>query len=166
MYVPGTIAEYQKILDKNKDAYCIGQNSFELLTRLSHNGTPNPIDADMCMGTDYTVTEGFPMAWTNMGLFRGELLRKVRFTEQGAFGEAGYGLEDTFLHKEMEELGYVSLACSLPTYYHDAHGGLRELDRTKTDMKFKERTKIFEKRWGKKNDWADILARGVEMKVR
>jgi glycosyltransferase involved in cell wall biosynthesis len=166
LYVPGTIKEYEKILDKNKDAYCIGQNSFELLTRLMQNGTPDPIDADMRMGTDYTVTQGFPMAWTNYGLFRGELLRKVKFIEEGAFGEPGYGLEDSDLHKEMEKLGFISLACSLPTYYHAAHGGLRELDRDNSDYKFKERTKIFEKKWGKKNDWADILAKGVEMVSR
>lgn len=166
LYVKGTIKEYQKILDKNKDTYCVGQNSFELLTRLSHNGTPDPIDADMGMGADYKVTEGFPMAWTNYGLFRGDLLRKVRFIEEGAFGEAGYGLEDTYLHKEMEKLGFVSLACSLPIYYHEAHGGLRELGKAGKDIKFNQRTKIFEKKWGKNNDWADILRKGVEMKKR
>ena len=38
LYVKGTIKEYQKILDKYPDAYCVGQNSMELLNRLGIMG--------------------------------------------------------------------------------------------------------------------------------
>jgi glycosyltransferase involved in cell wall biosynthesis len=157
LYVLGTIAEYQKILDKNPDAYCVGQNSMELLNRFGHNGVTDPIEADMRMSDEYEVSDWFPMAWTQYGLFRGDLLRNVKFITEGAFGEAGYGLEDDDFHKEMKRRGFTSLACSCPIYYHEAHGGIRELNRAKKDTKMKERKKIFEKRWGKDSDWGHTL---------
>jgi glycosyltransferase involved in cell wall biosynthesis len=160
LFVKGTIAEYQKILDMYPDAYCVGQNSMELLNKLGHNGSFDIMDADMSMGTDYEVSDWFPQAWTQFALFRGDLLRKVRFYDEGVFGEAGYGFDDDDLHHEMTKLGYVSLACSLPIYYHFAHGGWRELGKQNKDDNMKQRKKLFEKRWGKNSSFGDILSKG------
>jgi glycosyltransferase involved in cell wall biosynthesis len=157
LYIKGTIKEYQKILDKYKDAYCVGQNSMRLLQETGHNGVIDPMEADFSMGTNYTVEDWFPMAWTQYGLFRGNLLRKVKFTEVPPFNEAGYFFEDDWLNHEMKQLGYVPLSCSLPIYYHFAHRGYIELEKTGTENKVEERRKVFQKKWGKNNSWQEIL---------
>lgn len=153
LYVKGTIAEYQKILDKYPDAYCVGQNSMKLLNETGCNGVYDPLDADLSMGHDYEIEDWFPMAWTQYGLFRGDLLRKVRFVETPPFNAPGYGLEDDYLHHEMISLGYVSLSCSLPIYFHFNHSGIRELYKSDISVNTKARQKVFEKRWGKGSSW-------------
>lgn len=153
LYVPGTIKEYQKILDKYPDAYCVGQNSMRLLNETGCNGAYNILDADMSMGDDYVIEDWFPMAWTQYGLFRGDLLRKTKFVEIPPFNQAGYGLEDDWLHHELVEQGYISLSCTQPIYYHYHHAGIRELYKTDLGFKTKERKKVFEKRWGKNKSW-------------
>lgn len=157
LYVKGTIAEYQKILEMYPDSFCVGQNSIELLYKTCNNGVLEPVDADMSMDTEYKVEDWFPIAWTQYGLFRGDVLRKLKFVEEGVFGEPGYGFEDDWLYHEAKSLGYVSLAVDKPMYYHHAHGGLRELHRGKKDIKADERKRLFRKKWGNKNTWADML---------
>lgn len=163
LYVPGTIAEYQKILDNYQDAFCVGQNSFELLSRLGHNGTLNAVEADLRMPTDYTISDWFPMAWTQYGLFRGDLLREFKFIEDGPFGEAGWGYEDDDYYHEMKRLGYTALSVDKPLYYHEAHTGIKELIRSESreyfDIKMKARKKIFDKKWGRGSSWGDSLAK-------
>jgi glycosyltransferase involved in cell wall biosynthesis len=153
LYVKGTIAEYQKILDMYPDAYCVGQNSMRLLNETGYNGTTNPIEADLSMGRDYEIEDWFPMAWTQYGLFRGGLLRKTKFIDIPPYDKPGYGLEDDWLHHEFISQGYVSLSCSLPLYYHFAHGGIRELFNTDIDVNTKARQKVFEKKWGEGSSW-------------
>lgn len=157
MYVKGSIEEYEKILDKYPDAFCVGQNSMELLNKYGHNGTPDPVDADLRMSTDYEIEEWFPMAWTQYGLFRGDLLRETKFIESGVFGEAGWGAEDDYLWHEMKAKGYVSLAVDKPIYYHMAHSGLRELAKADLPSKMTERVKILEKKFGKNATWAKTI---------
>lgn len=159
LYCPGTIKEYAKILEKYPDAFCVGQNSFERVMQLGYNGTMDPIEADMRMPDDYTISDWFPMSWTQYGLFRADLLKAHPFIEEGAFGEAGYGLEDTWLYHQMKGLGYVSLAVDKPLYYHQAHSGIKELVKAGLSLKLEERKKIFEKKWGKGMDWSEILVR-------
>jgi glycosyltransferase involved in cell wall biosynthesis len=165
LYVPGTIKEYKRILDYYKDAFCVGQNSYQYKTMIDldrhANGTQDQYEADIRMSDDYTISDWFPMAWTQYGLFRTDLLRKHPFVEKGIFGKAGYGLEDTWLFHEMKEAGYVSLAVDRPIYYHDAHGGIQELRKTGIDLEemMTARREIFEKRWGKDKDWSQILAK-------
>lgn len=159
LYVKGTIKEYQKVLEKYPKAYCIGQNSLKLLNELGHNGVYDIMEADLSMGDDYKVEDWFPIAWTQYGLFRGSLLKKIKFTTEGAFGEAGYGFEDDYLHHEMKKLGYESLSISLPIYYHFAHSGWRELDLHNKEDKMVQRKKIFEKKWGKGKGWWDALTK-------
>jgi len=165
LYVKGTIKEYQKILDIYPDAYCVGQNSMELLDKLGHNGEFDIMEADLSMGTEYQISDWFPQAWTQYGLFRGELLRKIRFYDEGVFGKEGYGFDDDDLHHQMTKLGYVSLACTLPIYYHFAHGGWRELGKINKDDNMKQRKKVFEKRWGKGSSFGDTLSKGNIIKT-
>lgn len=157
LYVPGTIKEYATILEKYPDAFCVGQNSFEMVLRLGHNGTTDPIEADVRMTDDYTISDWFPMAWTQYGLFRADLLKAYPFIEEGAFGQAGYSLEDDDFYHEMKKLGFVSLAVDKPTYYHEAHTGIKELVKSGLSLKLKERKKIFEKKWGKGSQWSEWL---------
>jgi len=159
MYIKGSIEEYEKILDLYPDAYCVGQNSMELLNRLGHNGVTDPTEADYRMENDYTIEQWFPMAWTQYGLFRGDLLRETKFIEEGVFGEAGWGAEDDYLHHEMTAKGYVSLAVDKPIYYHFAHSGLRELQKAGLETKMAERIKILEARWGKNATWSKTIVR-------
>ncbi len=166
LYIKGTIEEYQKILDKYPDAGCVGGHIQENLDKYGHNGTADPNEADHIMTTDYILEEGFPMIWCQYGLFRGDVLRKIKFIEIPPFNEAGYGLEDGWFWHDMVEAGYVSLTASKPNYYHQAHSGLKELAKAKVPDKVKERRALFDKRWGKEQDWYEILARGVNMKRR
>lgn len=153
LYVKGTIAEYQKVLDAYEDAGCVGQNSMKLLQELGHNGVYDPTEADFMMAEDYTVEDWFPMAWTQYGLFRGDFLRKTKFTEIPPFDEAGYGYEDDFLFQEMKKQNLASLAVDKPIYYHHAHATWRALDGTPDRMD--DRAKAFAKVWGKKANWAE-----------
>jgi len=159
LYVRGTIREYAKILDAFPDAGCVGQNSQALLAQLGHNGVYNPTEADFVMDTNYTIEDWFPMAWTQYGLFRGDMLRELRFVELPPYNEAGYGCEDDWLYQEMEKAGYVSLAVDKPVYYHHAHSGWRELHKAGVQDKMIERVKLFEKCWGRNNLWAQRLKR-------
>ncbi|MBA2706140.1 MAG: glycosyltransferase family 2 protein [Blastocatellia bacterium] len=157
LYVPGTVKEYQKILEDYPDAACVGQNSFEMVVQLGHNGTQNAIEADARMEEGYTISDWFPMAWTQYGLFRAELLRQYPFIEEPPYNEPGYGYEDDDLYHQLREVGYVSLAVDKPLYYHEAHGGIRELMKADLELKLKERKKVFEKRWGKNSQWSEWL---------
>lgn len=166
LYVPGTIAEYVKVLDMYPDAACVGQNSFELLAQLGHNGTLDPIEADARMTDDYVVSDWFPMAWTQYGLFRTQLLMENPFVEEPPFNEAGYGFEDDDMYHQLKAAGYACLSVNKPIYYHFAHSGIRELYKADMELKFEERKSVFEKRWGKKGGWAEAVARGIEKTTR
>lgn len=165
LYVPGTIKEYAKVLEKYPDAFCVGQNSFELVMQLGYNGTMDQIEADVRMPTNYTVSDWFPMAWTQYGLFRADLLKKYMFVEVPPFNEPGYGMEDDWYYHEMKEQGYVSLAVDKPLYYHEAHTGIKELNKANLSTKFKERKKVFDKKWGKNSQWSEYLANNVVEKT-
>lgn len=166
LYVPGTIREYTKVLETYPDAACVGQNSFELLSKHGHNGAINPIHADIRMEEDYTISDWFPMAWTQYGLFRGDVLRENPFVEEPPFNEAGYGFEDDDMYHMLKANGWVSLSCDKPLYYHFAHSGIRELMKEDLEFKLQERKLVFEKRWGKNSGWAEAVARGIEKTTR
>lgn len=166
LYVPGTIKEYQKVLDKYQDAACVGQNSFELLAQLGHNGTLDPIEADVAMSEDYTISDWFPMAWTQYGLFRTQALRDNPFIEEPPYNEAGYGFEDDDMYHQLKKAGWACLAVDKPIYYHFAHSGIRELLKADMELKFEQRKAVFDKRWGKKGGWAEAVARGIEKTTR
>jgi glycosyltransferase involved in cell wall biosynthesis len=166
LYVPGTVAEYRKVLDFYPDAGCVGQNSWKMVHELGHNGTLDIVDADVRMGTDYEVEDWFPMAWTQYGLFKAEPLLNHMFVAEPPFNEAGHGFEDDWYYHNLKEDGLVSLAVSLPLYYHAAHSSLRELDRLGLPSRTEERKKAFQKRWGKQSGWMDTLKKGITKSTR
>lgn len=164
LYVRGTIAEYERILDMYTDAFCVGQNSMELLARLGHNGVYDIAEADFTMSLDYTITEGFPMIWCQYGLFRGDWLREVKFPQHPPFDGPGYGAEDDWVFQDIEQRGWRSLAVDKPVYYHHAHSGIRELQKAGQGDRMAERIAAFEKQWGRNKLWSQRVKRGVEFK--
>ncbi len=167
LYIKGTIDEYQKVLDAYPDAGCVGQNSQKLLNELGHNGVLDPSQADYRMSNDYEIEDWFPMAWTQYGLFRGDMLRKLKFPTVKEFGKAGYGYEDDWLYHDMKRLGWSSLSVDKPVYYHHAHSGWRELNKAGLSDCMQERKKLFEGKWGKGSSWVDTLQKGkIEITTR
>jgi len=158
LYVKGTINEYAKILDMYPDAGCVGQHKMEDVFKFTHNGVPDPSMADFRMSTDYEIIEGFPMAWTQYGLFRTKLLKKYKFVTEGNFGEPGYGFEDDFLYHEMKRDGWSSLELNKPAYFHFAHASKRLLSKEDYDNSLKERGEIFHKHWDE--SWVEFLNKG------
>lgn len=166
LYVPGTISEYRRILEKYDDAACVGQNSFEMVYKYGHNGVLSPVEADVAMASEYTISDWFPMAWTQYGLFRGELLRDIKFVESYPFNLPGHGFEDDYLYHEFVERGYVSLAVDAPLYHHAAHSGLVELEKAGLSSMTDERKKEFEKRWGKNSGWRSVINNNPQKTTR
>lgn len=159
LYVPGTIAEYIKILEAYPDAACVGQNSLQNVAKYGHNGTTSPLEADIRFDEDYTISDWFPMAWTQYGLFRGDLLREIRFVTEPPFDGPGHGYEDDWLYHEFKDRDLVSLATDKPLYYHMAHTGLSELQKAGLSDMGAERQKVSQKRWGKNSGWRETLSR-------
>lgn len=166
LYVKGTIKEYEKILNMYRYVGCVGQNSMQLLNELGHNGVYDPSLADFRMTNDYVIEEWFPMAWTQYGLFRTEMLKELKFVELPPFNEAGYGFEDDWLFHDMDKNNYTSLSVNKPIYYHHAHSGMRELEKAGLADKMIKRKQVFEDTWGPKSGWSDtVKKRSLNKKV-
>lgn len=156
LYVPGTIAIYEKILKTPGTNYgCVGQSHYEKVKMTGMNGTRNQSEADAIMPTSVTLSDWFPMAWTQYGLFDGDLLRECRFHSEGCFGEYGHGYEDDWLYHEMQERGYSSIAVQEPLYLHDAHYSLHLLKQQGLSDRGTERREEFIQKWGEGNGWMD-----------
>ncbi len=158
LYVRGTIEEYQKVLNLYPHAGCVGQHSMSDVEKFTHNGVPDPSMADFKMDKDYCVTEGFPMAWTQYGLFRTSVLKKYGFITEGAFGKAGYGYEDDHLYHTMKRDGWSSLEVDKPSYYHFAHASERLLSPEEYKQSINDRGKIFYSYWSE--SWVDAIKKG------
>ena len=145
-YVPGTIDFYSEIKRSQVAIGCVGYHNMQQVATTGTNGVLSLDQADTKVEDGkYGVSAWFPMAWTQYGLFDGDMLREVKFPVQGAFGEPGHGYEDDWLYHEMRRLGYRSLSVDAPVYYHDAHKGLIQLgDQAKTN----QRAAIFHMHWG------------------
>lgn len=64
-------------------------------------------------------------AWTQYGLFKGDIIRKYKFPEYGVFYGPGWGFEDDWINAKLEEDGYVPAYCTGPKYYHkNAHASM------------------------------------------
>jgi glycosyltransferase involved in cell wall biosynthesis len=148
VYAHGTIPQYLRVLNTFDDAGVVGFNDYERLCATGHNGTDNTEEAHALMSPNFVVSDWFPMAWTQYGLFRGEALRKFRFVEKYPFNEPGYGFEDEWLYREMRSSGYASLALNKPLYFHAAHSGWIQLESKGIPNKLDERRKVFEQHWG------------------
>lgn len=157
LYVPGTIPIYKQVLGHDSTYGCVGYNDHHRVQMTGTNGTYEIAEADAVMRTEFTVSEWFPMAWTQYGLFRGDLLRKLRFYAEGCFGEFGHGYEDDWLFHEMQEAGFRSIAINAPLYFHDAHYSLRMLKQMNLPDRGDERAKVFYERWGEGNGWRERM---------
>lgn len=141
LYIPGTIPHLWDLMPK--DAGCIGVHN-----PLDYDGTQIKEEADPVFPNDPGKPyKDFDMAWTQYGLFRGDLLRECRFYAEGIFGESGIGYEDDWLWHDMKERGYASYYVPNITYYHERHGGARFLKGKGLPVRSDERYKIFKKHW-------------------
>jgi glycosyltransferase involved in cell wall biosynthesis len=162
LYVPGTIREYLRVMNEVSEQQglkigCVGYNDHFRVLQTGTNGVTNVDQADTTMPADYTVSNWFPMAWTQYGLFDGDMLRRFGFAEKGPFGEAGHGYEDDWLYHDMDEEGFLSLGVNKPLYYHDAHYSLRLLKKENLPSRTEDRAQVFYERWGRANGWRERL---------
>lgn len=145
LYLKDSINNLRTYIGMLENAGCVGIHNSERF-----DGTRNREEADIkWMGNYGSPRDDFPMAWTQYGLFRGEMLRALKFYEEGVFGEAGNGYEDDWLYRHMLEGGYKSYYVDKVLYYHEAHAGNRNLKALGIDNKNKERKELFNAIWGK-----------------
>lgn len=143
LYIPGTIKALRRAFPLVLDTGCLGVHN-----PLDYDGTQRIEDADPVFpenpGKAY---KDFDMAWTQYGLFRGDLLRECRFYDEGIFGEPGIGYEDDWLWHDMKKRGYASYYVPNVTYYHERHGGARFLKGRGLPVRSDERYEIFKEYW-------------------
>ena len=170
-YVKGTIPLYHDILFQEwsveRDgcrAGCVGYNDFNRVMATGTNGTQVPTEADVETPTICTLSDWFPMAWTQYGLFRGDLLRSAKFPTHGPFGTVGHGYEDDWLYHEMQKRQLRSVAVNVPLYFHDAHYSLKVMKRFNIPSRTEERGVAFQAHWGRDNGWRETLAKIAEEK--
>lgn len=144
LYIPGTILAMEELMEATPDAGCIGVHNPR-----DYDGTQARHRADpwwpMNPGKLYS---DFDMAWTQYGLFRGDVLRDTCFYDEGVFGEAGVGYEDDWLWHDLNKLGLKSYYLPNVIYYHEKHGGKRWLEAHDMPIRDDERLAVFEKEWG------------------
>ncbi len=150
LYVPNSIKFLESILEAHPECGCVGVNNPERVALTGMNGTLNEMEADTTAREPHKVYKGFPMAWTQYGIFRSFL----KLPEQYPFDRAGHGYEDSWLYHDMKEQGLESYFITHPLYYHDAHAGKRELFKANQPTLELERKKAFNDRFGEV-DWMD-----------
>lgn len=151
LYVPESIKYLKDILDAHPECGCVGVNDPNRVSQTGMNGTLNEMEADLTAYKPPIVYKGFPMAWTNYGIFRNT---GQKFIEQYPFDRAGMAYEDSWWYWEMKEKGLDSYFITKPLYFHDAHSGHRELARLNVPTLEKERMEAFHKKFGEV-DWMD-----------
>jgi glycosyltransferase involved in cell wall biosynthesis len=149
-YVPKSIKYLEDILDNFTECGCVGVNNPKRVAESGMNGTLNEMEADITANPPTRIYKGFPMAWTQYGLFRSG----QKMPEEYPFDRAGHGYEDSWYYWEMRENGLESYFITDPLYYHDAHAGKRELSKSNTPTMEKERMESFHRRFGNV-DWMD-----------
>ena len=150
-YVPGSIKYLKEILDKHQECGIVGVNDPQRVAATGMNGTLIEDEADLVAKKPDKVYKGFPMAWTQYGLFRNT---GQKFPEEYPFDRAGHGVEDDWYYHEMKEKGFESYFVTKPLYYHDAHAGKRELAKVGAPTLEAERREAFIKKFGEVT-WQD-----------
>jgi GT2 family glycosyltransferase len=143
LYVPDSIKYLEEILDSHPECGCVGVNDTPRVQATGMNGTLNMLEADV-RAEGGKAYKGFPMAWTQYGLFR----NGIKLPEEYPFDRAGHGYEDDWCYREMKEKGLESYFVTKPLYFHDAHAGKRELNKSNTPTMEKERAEAYFKKWG------------------
>lgn len=144
LYIPGTIPALEELMENTPDAGCIGVHNPRDWdgTQERHSASPFwPVNP----GKLYA---DFDMAWTQYGLFSGDMLRTLGFYAEGVFGEAGVGYEDDWLWHKMKQTCLKSYYLPNVTYYHEKHGGKRWLEAHDMPINDEARRLVFEERWG------------------
>jgi GT2 family glycosyltransferase len=164
LYVLGTIAAYEEVLKEFPEVACVGY--FDAQHRADHgwaHGARSREQADKMMTPFDKIANWYPMAWTQYGLFRTELLRKFKFITKPPFNQYGYGLEDDWLFQQFRSNGYESVSVNKPFYYHDAHFSMRELAKKGLSDMSGERLELYSKHWGENNTSGHKLNQGVKI---
>lgn len=149
-YIPGSAEGLRETLtDLPKDTYCLGICCL--------NGVENrTLVTDKWIGAG-EIRDDIAIAWTQYGLFKGDMIRKHHFPEQGAFTGPGWGYEDDYLNAEMEALGYKTYYCTRPLYYHEKHTGQKNLKAEGVNPRFAERMRILTSAFPDYIKWEDRL---------
>jgi len=161
LYVPGSADLYSIALAKASESGievgCVGCSIPSHVAKTGTNGTMNLEEADeeVPFFRPYAVFQGLPMAWTQYGLFRRELVEQG-LPSFGVFGEAGHGYEDDWLCQHMIEAGHPPLHIEGPMYYHQASSGLRELEKAGLQSRTHERMIEFYKRSPNAGSWKNF----------
>lgn len=150
LYVPNSISVLENILRNFPKVGCVGVNDTERVRTTGMNGTLDINEADTKAEYPTAIYSGFPMAWTQYGLFR---TKDILFPEQPPFDTGGMGYEDDWYFRLMQEKGYQSYFITKPLYFHDAHAGKRELYKGNQPTREQERKKAYKDRWGE--SWLD-----------
>lgn len=147
LYVPGSIKVLESILSVYKDAGCVGVHSPEQVKNYGHNGTRNIMEANLRAENPTAIFKGWPMAWTQYGLFR---TKDILFPSTAPFDGPGMGWEDDYYYMLIREKGLHSYFITTPMYFHEAHHGKTQFDEMGKDTREKERMEAFFQRWGQK----------------
>lgn len=145
LYVPNSIKILEEIIGKYPECGCVGVHNEINVRKYGFNGTPNILEASLKAVAPQTVYKGFPMAWTQYGLFR---KTGQEFIEKAPFDTAGHGYEDDYWFREMKKKGLDSYFITEPLYYHEAHSGKREIAKLGLPDREDERRKAYQDRWG------------------
>jgi GT2 family glycosyltransferase len=149
LYVPSSVNLLAEVLEKHKEAGCVGFDGRECSTtnrgdasNVAETVRSIDIDALIC-----SIPEDQPIAWTQYGLFREDVIKNCSFDESGYFGKPGYGFEDNDYYRQMKELGYSSYSITGIRYYHDQSSSKRFLAKYNLPTNWQERYQQFEKKW-------------------
>jgi len=166
LYVPDTIRKYSLVMDMFPDAAIIGYYDYERSQKNNGHwsGTLSRSDADEKMGVITKINCWYPMAWTQYGLFRTDVLREVRFPSHPPFNSFGWGYEDDYFFYAMRAKGWKSYSVNAPNYYHDKNFGRRELKKRGLSDMYKERRKAFCERWGLSVENYEVTVGWIEKK--
>lgn len=160
LYVEGTISKYRKILNDFPKCACVGY--FDWDRRQSEgwaHGTKDRGKSDKKIGSVKKIGTWYPMAWTQYGLFRTEVLKKYRFISIPPFNTYGYGFEDDWLYRNFNKDGWVSYSVNTPYYFHDAHFSIREMERLNLDKMIAQRKEVFCNKWGHGTTSGEIIGK-------
>lgn len=145
LYVPDSIKYLLEVIEKNPNAGIVGVHNDNNVREFGFNGVPIESMADIKARPPMKVFKGFPMAWTQYGIFRNT---GQRFIEKPPFDTAGHGYEDDWWFREMKEKELDSYFITHPHYFHDAHSGKRELAKVDLPTREEERAKAYHDKWG------------------
>lgn len=159
LYVPHTIRRYREVLEGDENIACIGQNKVSDLLSQGYNGTRDPASADIAITEgDLKLSNDFPMAWTQYGLFRADFLEEHPFVTITPFDLPGHGYEDDWMYQEIKRAGFQSVASEHPRYYHDAHSSMFEMRKRRMPTKTESRKRVFERYWPDAKHWTEVIS--------